>query len=277
MPGSGAPATTPTTTMSPPGSDWAPTSGWWPGCTSAAERAPPSPCPSGTALTTSAAGEKPRGDRSVLAPSASPPIPAEVNQAPRRGAVQRHWNTVPAKCPVHWVRSVAAAPSRPLGLSLSYPLVFPANAGTQGPRSIGWQPKGHRATKGSAARRVLLFKRAQAPRRWKAYCIEVRSVATALPWFLGPRFRGGNERAGTRTSCRRNAHCAGVRAVAAAPPWLLGPRFPTPRFPGESRDPGTTEHWTATKRTSGRQGLCGTEGAVFQESSSTAPAECLLR
>src|SRR5690625_284242 len=106
------------------------------------------------------------------------------------------------------------------------PLVFPAKAGTQGPRSTGRQPKGHRAAKGSAARRVLFFKRAQAPRRRSAYCAEVRSVA-------------------------------------AGPPRPLDPRFPTPRFPGEGRDPGTTEHWTATKRTSSRQGLCGTEGAFF--------------
>jgi len=105
------------------------------------------------------------------------------------------------------------------------PLVFPAKAGTQGPRSTGRQPKGHRAAKGSAARRVLLFKRAQAPRRWKAYCIEVRSVAAGPPRFLGPRFRGGNERAGTRTSCRRSAHCAEVRSVAATPSRPLGPRF----------------------------------------------------
>src|SRR5690625_265349 len=96
------------------------------------------------------------------------------------------------------------------------PLVFPAKAGTQGPRSTGRQPKGHRAAKGSAARRVLFFKRAQAPRR-------------------------------------RSAHSAEVRAVAAGPPRPLDPRFPTPRFPGEGRDPGTTAHWTATKRTSGRQ------------------------
>src|SRR5690625_602814 len=37
------------------------------------------------------------------------------------------------------------------------PLVFPANAGTQGPRSTGWQPKGHRATMASVARSVLAF------------------------------------------------------------------------------------------------------------------------
>src|SRR5690625_6693308 len=36
--------------------------------------------------------------------------------------------------------------------------------------------------------------------------------------------------------------------MAAAPPRLLGPRFPTPRFPGERRDPGTTELWMAAKR-----------------------------
>src|SRR5690625_6293879 len=36
-------------------------------------------------------------------------------------------------------------------------IVFPANAGTQGPPSTGWQPKGHQATTASVARRVLRF------------------------------------------------------------------------------------------------------------------------
>src|SRR5690625_2280916 len=72
-------------------------------------------------------------------------------------------------------------------------LVFPANAGTQGPSSSGRQPKGHRATAASVAQRVLFFKRAQAPCQQKTYCAEVRSVATAPPRLLGPRFRGGNE------------------------------------------------------------------------------------
>src|SRR5690625_306121 len=104
--------------------------------------------------------------------------------------------------------------------------VFPANAGTQGPRSSGRQPKGHRATKGSAARSAEAFK----------------ELCTLYRW---------------------NTCCAEVRSVAAAPPRFLGPRFPTLRFPGERRDPGTTELWTATKRTSDHQGLCSTEGAVF--------------
>src|SRR5690625_1602358 len=67
------------------------------------------------------------------------------------------------------VRSVAAAPLRLLGprfrggneggsdLAPIYLIVFPAKAGTQGPRSTGWQPEGHRATTASAARRVLFF------------------------------------------------------------------------------------------------------------------------
>src|SRR5690625_7576275 len=38
---------------------------------------------------------------------------------------------------------------------------------------------------------------------------------------------------------------------------------PHSHFPGESRDPGTTEHWLATRRTSSRYGLRGTERAVF--------------
>src|SRR5690625_4099915 len=64
-------------------------------------------------------------------------------------------------------------------------------------------------------------------------------------------------------SCRQKARCAEVRAVAAAPLRLLGPRFPAPRFPGERRDPGTTEHWLAAKRTSSHHGLRGTERAGF--------------
>src|SRR5690625_118826 len=90
------------------------------------------------------------------------------------------------------VRSVTTAPPQLLGPAF-LPLVFPANAGTQGPSSSGRQPKGHRPTMTSAAQRVLFFKRAQAPCQQKTYCAEVRSVATAPPRLLGPRFRGGNE------------------------------------------------------------------------------------
>src|SRR5690625_326882 len=52
---------------------------------------------------------------------------------------------------------------------------------------------------------------------------------------------------------------------------------PRPSSSREQSDPGTTEHGVAARRTSGHQGLCGTEGAVLQESSSTVPAECPLR
>src|SRR5690625_198961 len=127
------------------------------------------------------------------------------------------------------------APSR--HLDSRFPtLRLPGERRSQGPPSSGRQPRGHRTTKGSAARRVLSFKSAQA-------------------------------------SCRRKARCAEVRSVTAAPLRFLGPRFPTLRLPGERRDPGTTELWMATKRTSDRQGLRGTEGAFFQERSSIVPAE----
>src|SRR5690625_3778415 len=148
-------------------------------------------------------------------------------------------------------------------------IVFPANAGIQGPPSSGWRPKGHQTTTASAARRVLVFKRTRALYWRKARCAEVRSVAAAPSWLLGPRFPtrsvgrrtpgprghraldGGQKdidqprpphdgwcwrfkRAGA--SFRSIVHCAGVRSVAAAPSWLLGPRFPTPTF--SRRTPG---------------------------------------
>src|SRR5690625_3651003 len=106
------------------------------------------------------------------------------------------------------------------------PLVFPANAGIHGPRSIGRQPRAPRPARALRHEGCFLFKR-------------------------------------TRASCRRSAQCAEVRSVAAGPPRPLDPRFPTPRFPGEGRDTGTTEHWTATKRTSGHPSLRSTESALF--------------
>src|SRR5690625_4696916 len=36
-------------------------------------------------------------------------------------------------------------------------------------------------------------------------------------------------------------------------------------LPGERRDPGTTEHWVAARRTSNHHGLRGTEGAGFSK------------
>src|SRR5690625_3033717 len=101
------------------------------------------------------------------------------------------------------VRAVAAAPPRLLGPRFrggneegargKLILVFPANAGSQGPRDAGWQPRGHRTAKGSEARSVLVFKRTRASCCRKAHCAEVRSAAAAPPRFLGPRVRGGNE------------------------------------------------------------------------------------
>src|SRR5690625_6413004 len=90
------------------------------------------------------------------------------------------------------VRSVTTAPPQLLGPAF-LPLVFPANAGTQGPSSSGRQPKGHRATMTSAAQRVLFFKRAQAPCQQKTYCAEVQFVTTQAPSLLGYRSRMRNE------------------------------------------------------------------------------------
>src|SRR5690625_6602269 len=49
------------------------------------------------------------------------------------------------------------------------------------------------------------------------------------------------------------------------------------RLPGERRDPGTTELWMATKRTSNRHNLRGTKDAALQESSRIVQAENPLR
>src|SRR5690625_454497 len=70
---------------------------------------------------------------------------------------------------------------------------------------------------------------------------------------------------------RKPKHRAGGSSTALrSAPWQRrhrgswASRFPTPpRLPGESRDPGTTELWAATKRTSNHYSLRGTEGAVF--------------
>src|SRR5690625_6708590 len=81
-----------------------------------------------------------------------------------------------------------------------------------------------------------------------------------------PKHRAGGKPAALR-SVRRQRHHRGCWAS----------RFPTPRFPGERRDPETAELWTATKRTLNHHSLRGTGGAVLQESSSTVPAESPLR
>src|SRR5690625_7815437 len=99
-------------------------------------------------------------------------------------------------------------------------LVFPANAGSQGPRDAGWQPRGHRTAKGSEARSVLVFKRTRASCCRKAHCAEVRSVTAAPPRFLGPRFRGGNERGVNprivpAESSGSGGPCCGVDGTAA--------------------------------------------------------------
>src|SRR5690625_3065 len=148
--------------------------------------------------------------------------------------------TIQRKAHCAEARLVTAAPSRFLGLSLSYLLVFPAKAGIQGPRSIGRQPKGHRVTKGSAARRVLFFKRAQVPCRRKAHCAEVRAVAAAPPRLLGPRFRGGNEW-GMNPSIvpvegpLRSGPASGCGTTAAPGPSLSHPSF-------SRRTPGPRDH-----------------------------------
>src|SRR5690625_5577558 len=49
------------------------------------------------------------------------------------------------------------------------------------------------------------------------------------------------------------------------------------RLPSERRDPGTTELWTATKRTSNHHSLRGTEGTFFQSRPNIWPAESSLR
>gem|GEM_PF-5355249 len=63
-----------------------------------------------------------------------------------RTCALRRWNPRCAE-----VCAVIAAPPGFLGPRFPTLFVFPANAGTQGPPSTGWQPKGHRTTKGSAA------------------------------------------------------------------------------------------------------------------------------
>src|SRR5690625_7381319 len=65
------------------------------------------------------------------------------------------------------------------------------------------------------------------------------------------------------SSGRPKTHCVEVRSAAAALPRLLGPRFPIPRFPGERRDPGTTERSVAGRRAVNHHSLRGTERAVF--------------
>src|SRR5690625_3365362 len=89
---------------------------------------------------------------------------------------------------------MAAATPRLLGLSLFYssfsrrtpaPRYQGALGATHYPYTPLFRPQ-HRGCR--------LFMSTQASCRWKARCVEVRSVAAAPPRLLGPRFRGGNER-----------------------------------------------------------------------------------
>src|SRR5690625_4363700 len=93
------------------------------------------------------------------------------------------------------VRSVAAAPPRFLGLSLSYP---PSSSrrkpGPRDHRALGGNQKDIEPLQPPRHRGCCLFKKARAPCRRKACCDEVRPVAAAPPWLLGPCFRRGNER-----------------------------------------------------------------------------------
>src|SRR5690625_7669715 len=61
-----------------------------------------------------------------------------------------------------------------------------------------------------------LFKRAWASCRRKTYCAEVRSVATATPRLLGPRFRGGNDRRarGKRSDAQRKPEKGAVGRIS---------------------------------------------------------------
>src|SRR5690625_5096280 len=103
----------------------------------------------------------------------------------------------------------------------------------------------------------------------------------------------------TQASCRRNIHCAEIHSrgsgttAAPGPPLSRGKRRErggigktrraqsggelSHRFPGERRDPETTELWTATKRASNHHSLRGTEPVVLQEGLNTVPAESSLR
>src|SRR5690625_4608424 len=174
--------------------------------------------------------------------------------------------------------------------------IFPANAGTQGPRSSGWQPEGHRAATASAARGCFLFKTTRTSCRRKTRCAEVHSVAAATPRLLGlslfyPSFSrrtpgprdhgalGGSQKGigpprlpqhGGAFFLKPLGHRAGGKPAALrSAPWQRphrgswASRFSTPRFPGERRDPGTTEHWAAARRTSNHHDFRTTDGAVF--------------
>src|SRR5690625_558667 len=128
------------------------------------------------------------------------------------------------------VRSATAAPPRLLGLSLSYLLVFPANAGTQGPPSSGRQPRGHRTAMTSAAQKVLAFHAhpsivpAEHSLRWRPFRGSGTTVAPGLALWRGKRGNGGG--AGGRCPVRgarwlrrgpRRRRCTGWPRRAACP------------------------------------------------------------
>src|SRR5690625_4610561 len=120
-------------------------------------------------------------------------------------------------------------------------IVFPANAGIQGPPSSGWQPDGHQTTTASAARRVPSFEKNPEHR-----ASGKPAALSSAPWQRGhrgswaPAFAGETKGARTCALRRWNPRCAEVCAVIAAQPWLLGPRFPTPSF--SRRTPGPRDH-----------------------------------
>src|SRR5690625_6201607 len=86
---------------------------------------------------------------------------------------------------------MAAATPRLLGLSLFYPSFSRRTPGPRDHGALGGSQKGIKPPRFPQRGACCSFKRAQASCRWKARCVEVRFVAAAPPWLLGPRFRGG--------------------------------------------------------------------------------------
>jgi len=91
------------------------------------------------------------------------------------------------------VRSMAAAPPRLLGPSLSYPSFSRRTPGPRGRQTLGGNQRDIEPPRPPWHGECWLFKSAWASCWLKARCAEVRSMAAAPPQLLGPRFRGGNE------------------------------------------------------------------------------------